>query len=265
MTTLTHDTTMTETIQAAPAASPAPVALLAALVAARAAIANPTKSAKNTHFGSRYATLEDVIEAVTPSLAAHGLVLTQRVSGGGTGQPYVLTTTLWHQSGECLTDTVVLNYDKNTPQAVSSSVTYWRRVAIKSLLCLAEADDDGEAASGRGPNTAPARATKTSAVDVRSRGDSREPLSQLTGVVEPEVEPAKPKQPPEGSVAAKAAEHGEVEISSVELEAMMREANSEAALNAIAAKAKGRVTPEERKLLAKVYNECMAALTEVGS
>lgn len=238
------------TIQAAPAASPAPVALLAALVAARSAIENPTKSAKNSHFGSRYATLEDVLEAVTSPLAAQGLVITQRVSGGGSGSPYVLTTTLWHTSGDCLTDTVVLNYDKNTPQAVSSSVTYWRRVAVKSLLCLAEADDDGEAASGRGQHSAPAQ--RSAPKRERGNAETREP--------EPE-----PQQPPAGGVAAHAAAQGEIEITAVELEAMMREANSPAQLNAIAAKGKGKLTAEERKALAKVYNECLSNLEEVGA
>jgi hypothetical protein len=121
-------------------------ALLQALCAAVPDISNPRKDSKNPHYRSTYASLEAVLDAVTIPLQKHGLVLTQTLrSSAGAVE---LVTTLWHaESGQHIESAVPLNPAKADPQGVAAATTYYRRLAIKTLLGLAEVDDDGTEAS----------------------------------------------------------------------------------------------------------------------
>jgi hypothetical protein len=121
-------------------------ALLQALCAAVPDISNPRKDSKNPHYRSTYASLEAVLDAVTIPLQKHGLVLTQTLrSSAGAVE---LVTTLWHaESGQHIESAVPLNPSKDDPQGVAAATTYYRRLAIKTLLGLAEVDDDGTEAS----------------------------------------------------------------------------------------------------------------------
>jgi hypothetical protein len=121
-------------------------ALLQALCAAVPDISNPRKDSKNPHYRSTYASLEAVLDAVTIPLQKHGLVLTQTLrSSAGAVE---LVTTLWHaESGQHIESAVPLNPVKADPQGVAAATTYYRRLAIKTLLGLAEVDDDGTEAS----------------------------------------------------------------------------------------------------------------------
>lgn len=123
--------------------------LLKALVSAQAEITNPVKDSKNPHFKNNYASLESVLDAVTKPLNKHGLVLTQTIMP----TPVVsLVTTLWHaESGEHIDSIVPLNPSKQDPQGYAAACTYYRRMTIKSLLGLAEVDDDGNEASTPAP------------------------------------------------------------------------------------------------------------------
>lgn len=121
-------------------------ALLQALCAAVPDISNPRKDSKNPHYRSTYASLEAVLDAVTIPLQRHGLILTQTLrSSAGAVE---LVTTLWHaESGQHIESAVPLNPAKADPQGVAAATTYYRRLAIKTLLGLAEVDDDGNEAS----------------------------------------------------------------------------------------------------------------------
>lgn len=149
--------------------------LLKALVSAQAEITNPVKDSKNPHFKNNYASLESVLDAVTKPLNKHGLVLTQTIIP----QPTVsLVTTLWHaESGEHIDSIVPLNPSKQDPQGYAAACTYYRRMTIKSLLGLAEVDDDGNEAS----TPAPAR-TAPRAVD--------RVITKLSGTIVPDLDSA---------------------------------------------------------------------------
>lgn len=120
--------------------------LLTALCSASAEISNPKKDSKNPHFRNEYASLESVLDAVMGPLQRHGLVLTQvlnTVEGD-----IELRTTLWHaKSGEHLESAIRLSPQKRDPQGYAGACTYYRRLSIKSMLGLAEVDDDGNEAS----------------------------------------------------------------------------------------------------------------------
>ena len=120
--------------------------LIESLLKAQAEIRNPPKDSINPHFKSRYADLATVRDCVVPVLVKHGLSVVQ-LPCDLDGSP-ALTTVLVHQSGEYFETTIRLHPVKQDPQGVGSALTYARRYALQSLVCIAaEDDDDGNAAS----------------------------------------------------------------------------------------------------------------------
>lgn len=140
--------------------------LWTALLMARGEIHPIAKRAENPHFGSRYADLASIVEAVVPVLARHGLVLTQPVACAD-GRVTVTTDVVHAASGvrESLA-AVSVPLGRGDAQAVGSAITYARRYGLASGLCLAiDDDDDGEAAVGRGPSSVPRQVRTTRATD----------------------------------------------------------------------------------------------------
>lgn len=139
--------------------------LAAALVAFQAAAPTiyknrtaliPTKSGGS--YSYKYADLTDIWDSIRPALTAQGLAVTQALTGGGQGVMGIRTT-VWHTSGQNISDTVELAINARTPQEVGSQVTYFKRYALSALLGLVtEDDDDGAAASHK---REPAEAQRT--------------------------------------------------------------------------------------------------------
>lgn len=121
-----------------------------ALVTALSEIGGVKKGASNPAFrGSKYATLEAVIEASKGILAENDIALLQ-FPGAFINGSMTLETVLFHASGEWITGQeafgVVLG--KHDPQGVGSALTYARRYAQQAVLNMPAVDDDGNAASG---------------------------------------------------------------------------------------------------------------------
>lgn len=125
-----------------------------ALVAASGKIAGAAKAGNNTHFKSRYATLESVIEATRAILSENELCVLQ---GPETmeGNLLTITTRLLHSSGEWIETAYQMPVIKADPQASGSATTYGRRYALMAMLNVPALDDDGEAAMGRSPANQP--------------------------------------------------------------------------------------------------------------
>ncbi len=134
-------------------------ALFGALSKAQGAFGNVEKTLKAkvqsrregaTSYEYLYETLDDVLEAVRPSLSANGIALMQfpfTRSGSLT-----LRTMLGHESGQWLTNDLVAAISGTDPQSVGSGISYLRRYAVKAILGIAPGiDDDGAAASGQKP------------------------------------------------------------------------------------------------------------------
>lgn len=99
------------------------------------------KDAQNNHFGNRYATLNQVWEAVQPVLQECGLLVIQLPEGNG------LCTTIAHaESGEYYTSWAQLA-NISDPQKQAGSITYMRRYALAGLGLVIDDDDDAEAAT----------------------------------------------------------------------------------------------------------------------
>jgi len=109
------------------------------------------KSATNPFFNSKYATLENILEAIRQPLREAGLSFSQFPNGEGE-----LVTILMHTSGEFFESNLKLTPKDQTPQAQGSAITYMRRYALSAILGIAtEDDDDGNSSSA--PKKTPAR------------------------------------------------------------------------------------------------------------
>lgn len=122
--------------------------LAGALCKAQASIGAAKRDGKNPHFGSTFATLEAVLEAISEPLAENGLSCVQLPIGHPTG--IALRTILLHESGQWIAGTMTLPFDtqkgRTEVQAAGSTITYMRRYALMSLLGVPTEDDDGNAA-----------------------------------------------------------------------------------------------------------------------
>jgi hypothetical protein len=119
--------------------------LAAALVAAQNELGNPTNNTKNAFLGNSYFPLPDLIDHVKSVLKAHGLTVVQLPTGNG-GEAGISTTIL-HQSGEWISDTVTMPIEPrkgNTlAQVAGGTITYLRRYSLAAALNIASEDDDG--------------------------------------------------------------------------------------------------------------------------
>lgn len=119
--------------------------LAGALSKAQGMMQSATKDAKNPFFKSSYATLASVIDASRDALSKNNLAVIQ--SPQNTEKGVVLETTIMHSSGQWVMSTYPINPVKNDPQGIGSAITYAKRYALQSMLCIPSEDDDGNAAS----------------------------------------------------------------------------------------------------------------------
>lgn len=106
-------------------------------------IPNPKLTAKNPHFGNKYAPLDEVLRVIAPFLEEHKLDIQQTVVDG------LFVTRLTDNVDNKVVREVAFPFvtDKQSPQAVGSALTYARRYGIILLFNLVgEEDDDGEVA-----------------------------------------------------------------------------------------------------------------------
>ena len=122
--------------------------IAAALLEVQREIKNPSNTAMNPFFKSKYAPLPDILNCIRPLLTENGILLIQNTGSNEAGEVYVQTK-LIHTSGEVIeTDKLLLKPDKNTAQGIGSAITYGRRYQLTALLGISsEDDDDGNIAS----------------------------------------------------------------------------------------------------------------------
>ena len=104
-------------------------------------IGNLSKNSKNPFFKSAYLDLTDLLNAVEPLLQEQGLVLLQPIGNS------VHTQIIDSENNEVLAESSIDLPDLKDPQKLGSCITYFRRYTLKSLLAIAEGDDDGNLAS----------------------------------------------------------------------------------------------------------------------
>lgn len=116
-------------------------------------VTNPSNTAVNPFFKSKYAPLETVLNTIRPILSKHGLSVIQAPSTDENN--IVITTILIHDSGEFIEPKPLeLKMDKVTAQGAGSAITYARRYALSSILGISsEDDDDGNNAEPKKSNS----------------------------------------------------------------------------------------------------------------
>ena len=121
--------------------------IAAALNKAQAEMSGAKKGANNPFFKSKYADMNSVVDAVRIPFCNNGLSYSQFpiMQDNKVG----VETILMHDSGEWMSDTLVLPMVKQDPQAAGSAITYAKRYALQSIAGIPSEDDDGNAASSQ--------------------------------------------------------------------------------------------------------------------
>jgi hypothetical protein len=125
--------------------------LYEALAKAQGEMQNAILNKVNPHFKSKYADLPTIRDATIPTLAKHGLSVTQftRIHESN----LVLVTRLAHSCGEFVEGEYPLPFQVDKPQAMGSAMTYARRYGLAAMCGIAaEEDDDANAAQDEGKN-----------------------------------------------------------------------------------------------------------------
>ena len=132
------------------------------LVAALAELDNVKANKVNPAFkGSRYISLDALLEAVKPVLLDHDLALIQTLvsEDGKVG----VSTAFLHASGERFDfGKLMVKADGLTAQQIGGAITYIRRQSIQTACGISvDLDDDGAVASGFRPAAVSASAPAT--------------------------------------------------------------------------------------------------------
>jgi len=136
--------------------------LPAVLAKAQMELKKAIKSADNPYFKSKYAGLDEVIEACRNTLNKFGIAVTQTVeyapevtthpidSESTTIPPQTILVTTLLYGEQSIRSVMPLEYKRGDMQSLGSAMTYARRYSLQSICCLAtdEPDDDGNKAVG---------------------------------------------------------------------------------------------------------------------
>lgn len=125
--------------------------LFTALAKAQASMSMASKSSVNPFFKSNYADLSEVVSSSRNALTLNGLCVAQPIIHEDGND--ILCSILGHSSGQWISSAVILKPQKQDPQSLGSYITYMRRYAYASLVGIITADDDGESAMHRSPDS----------------------------------------------------------------------------------------------------------------
>lgn len=118
--------------------------ILPAMHKARSQFVKVKKDRQNSHLKNKYATLDSVLDAITPALTENKLMIMQ--DGEKIENAIRVETTVVHVSGQWAKFYFDIPIVKNDPQGVGSAFTYGRRYALAAAFGLSQADDDAQIA-----------------------------------------------------------------------------------------------------------------------
>lgn len=118
----------------------------------QASLTPARRDSTNSYYDSTYADLSSVWESCREILAKNGLCVIQGNSVGA-ANTLIVETILIHESGQWVQSELCLPLSKADPQGVGSAMTYGRRYGLAAIVgIVADADDDGNAASAKNGN-----------------------------------------------------------------------------------------------------------------
>lgn len=133
-----------------------------------------TSQKGRTHY--KYEDLAGIARVVSPILAKHGLSYRYRVTSN-VNEPVTVTCIVSHRAGHFEEVTLTGGRDesgnKNSIQAVASTLTYLQRMTLKAALGLAASDDDDGKASESAGTISPDQAEELIALADEVGADKR--------------------------------------------------------------------------------------------
>jgi hypothetical protein len=126
--------------------------LASALAIAQGKITGALKDSANPFFKSKYADLASVWDACRGPLSENGIAVIQTTEIDEQG--VTIVTTLAHKSGQWVRGKLRMIPKDASPQGFGSAITYGRRYGLAAVVGVAQVDDDGNAASGKGVTVA---------------------------------------------------------------------------------------------------------------
>lgn len=143
----------------------------------------------------KYATLEDINDAVKPILAEHGFGISFRVNQDDAAGKVKVIGILSHEGGHSESTEMSVPLEtsgsKNNVQAVGSSVSYARRYVLCALLNIStRGEDDDGASTGKAPTEAQISALKKLLMNSTSEAQTEftKKYGSLTGVKAAQVD-----------------------------------------------------------------------------
>lgn len=118
--------------------------ILPSLHKARSQFVKVKKDKQNSHLKNKYATLDSVLDTITPALTENHLMIMQDAQK--VENSIRVETTVLHISGQWAKFYFDIPIVKNDPQGVGSAFTYGRRYALAAAFGLSQADDDAQIA-----------------------------------------------------------------------------------------------------------------------
>ena len=154
-----------------------------ALVKAQKGFGPALKTSTNPAFRSKYASLENCIEAVIDSLNDNGIMLMQPTHLCEDG--VIIETLFLHESGEQLSaGKLHVPATKHDAQGYGSALSYARRYSLLAACGIATEDDDGNNASK--PRPAPAKPAVAPAAKAPVKVEGKDTEWQLKVVAKPD-------------------------------------------------------------------------------
>lgn len=167
--------------------------IASALVKAQKAFGPALKTSTNPAFRSKYAKLENCIEAVIDALNDNGVMLMQNTHDTEAG--ITVETIFLHESGEMLSNgKLFVPAAKHDPQGFGSALTYARRYSLMAACGIAPEDDDGNAGTKamqeRAKPVAQAAAPAAKPAAAPTKVEGKDTPWQLKVTTEPDGDPA---------------------------------------------------------------------------
>ena len=131
-------------------------------VTALNALENVSANKVNPAFkGSKYVSLDQLLDAVKPVLAAHNLALCQIVDTTDDGRIGVVTSFRHRDGTAFLGGSLFIRADGMSPQQIGAALTYIRRQSVQTACCVSvDLDLDGNGLSASPAIKTPQTATQ---------------------------------------------------------------------------------------------------------
>lgn len=136
-------------------------AIAKALVQLASKLDSVSKTKVNPAFRSKYASLDQILESVKPTLAECGLAVFFRQLPQDSTDVVCVQTVVFHESGEAISGEFIAKTQKNDAQGVGGAITYLKRYGLVAILALeTDDDDDGNSASATKVQSQPSPALR---------------------------------------------------------------------------------------------------------